>query len=217
MLSFAPAFPARRPPRLLFVGAHSDDLEIGCGGTVLELAARYPRAEVQWVVLSAAGARAREARVSARALLRGFRRVEVVLAQFRDGYFSQSGGDIKEFFTALKAAGVPDVIFTHRLGDRHQDHRLVAELAWQTWRDSVIFEYEIPKYEGDLGEPNVFVPLAKRTARRKVAHLWRHFVSQRARRWFQPELFEAHLRLRAVECNAGTGFAEAFTARKVCL
>ena len=217
LLTFAPAFPARRAPRFLFLGAHSDDLEIGCGGTVLELAARYPRAEVRWVVLSAEGERAREAHESARVLLRNFRRSGISLGVFRDGFLPQAYGEIKEFFESLKSAPVPDLIFTHALHDRHQDHRLAAELTWNTWRNVAILEYEIPKYEGDLASPNLFMPLRPVVARRKVRHLLRHFASQRSRRWFTQELFEAHMRLRAIECDAPGGFAEAFHGRKVCL
>lgn len=217
MLSFVPDFRRRRAPRILCLGAHSDDLEIGCAGTVLTLAARYPRASVRWAVMSAAGERGREARASARALLRGFARSEVLLAEFRDGFLPQAYGALKEHFESLKRGPAPDLVLCHALHDRHQDHRLVAELAWNTWRDAAILEYEIPKYEGDLGAPNVYVPLARGIAKRKVAHLMRHFASQRSRRWFTRATFEGHLRLRGIECNAPDGSAEAFVGRKICL
>lgn len=217
MLRFLPEFPGRRAPRLLFLGAHSDDIEIGCGGAVIELAARYPRARVQWVVLCAEGERGREAHRSAHALLRGYQHCEITLGTFQDSFLPQSYGDVKAFFESLKSTPPPDLVFTHSLGDRHQDHRLVAELTWNTWRDAVVLEYEIPKYEGDLGSPNVYLPLRPAVARRKVAHLMRSFASQRSRRWFRPEVFDAHMRLRAIECNAESGFAEAFCGRKIVL
>ncbi|MGQ0384091.1 MAG: PIG-L deacetylase family protein [Gammaproteobacteria bacterium] len=217
MLNFVPDFGRRRAPRILCLGAHSDDLEIGCAGTVLTLAARYPRAEVRWAVMSAVGERGREARASARVLLRGFSRSEILLSDFRDGYLPQAYGALKEHFEALKRGTAPDLVLTHALHDRHQDHRLVSELTWNTWRDVAILEYEIPKYEGDLGAPNVYVPLSRPVARRKVAHLLRHFSSQRSRRWFARGTFEGHLHLRGIECNAPGGSAEAFVGRKICL
>lgn len=217
MLTFAPLFPPRRAPRLLFLGAHSDDLEIGCGGTVMELAHRYPRAQVRWMVMSASGPREIEARRSAASILRRFADAEISVAGFRDGFLPAAYADVKQLFESLKKAPAPDLILTHALQDRHQDHRLVAELTWNTWRDCAILEYEIPKYEGDLGAPNVFVPLGKRVARQKVAHLMRYFGSQRKRSWFTPATFEGHLRLRGIECNAESGSAEAFHGRKIRL
>jgi LmbE family N-acetylglucosaminyl deacetylase len=217
MLPFAPAFPARRAPRILCIGAHSDDLEIGCGGTLLELAERYPKAHVRWAVMTGAGERATEARRSANAILRAYRSSEVSVAAFRDGFLPQAYGEVKDFFEELKRGEYPDLIFSHTLQDRHQDHRLLAELTWNTWRNATILEFEIPKYEGDLGAPNVFVPLSARNARRKVRHLMTHFKTQRARSWFTPELFEGHMRLRGLECVAPSGMAEAFHGRKICL
>lgn len=217
MLSFAPLLAGRRAPRLLFLGAHSDDAEIGCGGTVLELARRYPAARVCWVVFAAQQERGIEARRSARALLRGFRHVEIVLGGFRDGFFPQQYGAIKEFCEQLKRQQDPDLIFSHTLADRHQDHRTLAELTWNTWRNHAVLEYEIPKYEGDLGHPNVYVAISAAQMRRKVAHLMRHFATQRSRRWFTPDTFQALLRLRGIECNAPEGYAEAFHGRKILL
>lgn len=217
MISFLPDFGRRRTPEILFIGAHSDDLEIGCGGAVIELGKRFPRAAVRWLVLSGAGIRRAEAERSARMLLRSFRSAAVAVTDFRDGFLPQAYGEIKEFFEAQKHLCRPDLILTHALHDRHQDHRLAAELTWNTWRDAAILEYEIPKYEGDLGTPNVYLPLARAVARRKVAHLMRHFVSQRGRRWFAQATFESHLRLRGLECNAVSGYAEAFHGRKICL
>ena len=202
---------------VLCLGAHSDDLEIGCAGTVLEWLARYPQVDVTWVVLSAAGARADEARRSANALLRAAQRKDVHLGAFRDGHFPAQFTEMKEFFEQLKKTTNPDVILTHRLEDRHQDHRLVAELTWQTWRDHLVLEYEIPKYEGDLGQPNLFVPLSARNGKRKVDHLLRHFGSQRSRGWFSAETFYALMQLRGIECRAASGLAEAHHLRKAVM
>lgn len=206
--------PAGKTLRLLCLGAHSDDLEIGCGGTVLQWLASRP-VDVCWVVLSAAGPRADEARRSANALLRRARNVQVVLHEFDDGRFPAYYTELKAALEAVKRSMQPDLILTHRLEDRHQDHRTVAELTWQTWRDHLIVEYEIPKYEGDLGHPNWYVPLTGAAAKRKVDHLMRHFATQRSKSWFAADTFNSLMHLRAVECRAPSGFAEAFTARKL--
>jgi LmbE family N-acetylglucosaminyl deacetylase len=206
-----------RALRLLCLGAHSDDLEIGCGGTVLEWLSAHARVEVTWVVMSASGERAHEAQRSAGALLRGASRKKIVLHGLPDGHFPAHFGEAKQAFEDLKAAERPDVIFSHRLEDRHQDHRLLAELAWQTWRSHLILEYEVPKYEGDLGQPNLFVPVSARIGKRKVEHLMRHFASQRSRAWFAPTTFFGLMHLRGVECRAPSGFAEAHHLRKAVL
>ena len=206
-----------RALRLLCLGAHSDDLEIGCGGTVLEWLSAHARVEVTWVVMSASGERAHEAQRSAGALLRGASRKKIVLHGLPDGHFPVHFGEAKQAFEDLKAAERPDVIFSHRLEDRHQDHRLLAELAWQTWRSHLILEYEVPKYEGDLGQPNLFVPVSARIGKRKVEHLMRHFASQRSRAWFAPTTFFGLMHLRGVECRAPSGFAEAHHLRKAVL
>jgi LmbE family N-acetylglucosaminyl deacetylase len=203
--------------RLLCLGAHSDDLEIGCGGTVLQWLAQYTGLEVTWVVLSAPGPRAREATESANALLRSATVTKVILREFRDGHFPAQFQEAKNLFEELKSSENPDVILTHRLEDRHQDHRLVAELTWQTFRNHVILEYEIPKYEGDLGQPNTYVALSEGIGQRKVEHLLQHFGSQRAKSWFRSETFFALMHLRGIECRAASGLAEGFHARKLCL
>lgn len=217
MLKFAPVQDARRPLRLLCIGAHSDDLEIGCGGTLLSWLASGRSLEVTWVVLSAAGARASEAGRSCRALLRRASALRVVLGEFTDGHLRAEYAAVKSFFESLKPLCSPDLILTHRLEDRHQDHRLAAELTWNTWRDHAILEYEIVKYEGDLGHPNVYVPISPAIAKRKAAHLIRHFGSQRSKHWFDGDNFLALARVRALECRAASGFAEAFHARKLVL
>jgi LmbE family N-acetylglucosaminyl deacetylase len=204
-----------RPLRVICLGAHADDLEIGCGGTLLDLLRSRP-VEITWAVASAAGERASEARRSATALLRGARQHTLHLGTLPDGGFPSHWTEVKRFVTALRdAAPPPDVVFTHRLEDRHQDHRLLGEIAWQTWRDAVLLEMEIPKWEGDLAPPNVFVPVSVAAARRKVAHLLRHFGSQHGHDWFREQTFMGLMQLRAVEARAASGYAEAFHARKL--
>jgi LmbE family N-acetylglucosaminyl deacetylase len=207
------------PPiaRVLAIGCHADDIEIGCGGTLLRLAATYPQAEMLWVVLCADGARAEEARRSAADFTAGFRSAKVLLGGFRDGFLPYGGGDVKEFFEALKDEIAPDVIFTHQRGDLHQDHRLACELTWNTFRDHLVLEYEVPKYDGDLGAPNVFVHLDGSIVQRKIELLLGHFGSQADRRWFTEDLFRALLRLRGMESNSPSGEAEAFYSRKLVL
>jgi len=206
-----------KPLRVLCVGAHSDDLEIGCSGTVLTWLGGGTAIDVTWVVLSAGSERGDEARRSATRLLRGAVRRQVLLGDFRDGFFPAQYVEVKEFFERLKASTDPDVILTHHLQDRHQDHRLAAELTWNTWRDHLILEYEVAKFEGDLGQPNAYVPVSASVARRKASHLRKHFASQRARSWFKEENFLALMRVRGVECRSSSGFAEAFHARKLVL
>jgi LmbE family N-acetylglucosaminyl deacetylase len=206
-----------RALRLLCLGAHSDDLEIGCGATVLQWLSAYRAVEVTWGVMSASGQRENEAQVSANVLLRAASRKKIVLHKLPDGHFPAHFGEAKKAFETLKAAEKPDVILTHRLEDRHQDHRLIAELTWQTWRSHLILEYEVPKYEGDLGQPNLFVPVPARVGKRKVAHLMRHFASQRSRAWFAPRTFFGLMHVRGAECRAPSGFAEAHYLRKAVL
>ena len=208
---------ANQPLNILCLGAHSDDLEIGCGGAVMELLRRHERASVSWVVLSAANERAAEAKRSAEALLRAAAARRIVLGRFTDGRFPGEFSAIKDFFEEIKRSVRPDLILTHRLEDRHQDHRITAEVTWQTWRDQLILEYEIPKYEGDLGQPNLYVPLSRTIAARKIRHLLRHFGTQRSRTWFSAETFNALMRLRGIECRTASGMAEAFHIRKAVI
>jgi LmbE family N-acetylglucosaminyl deacetylase len=206
------------PLTLLCLGAHADDIEIGCGGTLLRLLAEHPGSEVHWVVLSSNAEREAEARDSAAAFLAGARRSQVTVKAFRESYFPFVGAEIKDFLEEVKlAVSRPDLVFTHHQQDRHQDHRTIAELTWQCFRDHLIAEYEIPKFEGDLGRPNLFFPLSEEVARRKIALIVRYFRSQGVRRWFRPETFEAVMRLRGIECNAPEALAEAFHANKVVL
>jgi LmbE family N-acetylglucosaminyl deacetylase len=201
----------------LFLGAHCDDIEIGCGGTVLELLARYPNAVIDWIVLSSGKARAAEARRAAKLFLAGARKARVTIKDFRDGFFPMEAAEIKEYFEDTKRSVSPDVVFTHHRDDLHQDHRIVGELTWNTFRDHLILEYEIPKYDGGLGSPNVFVPLTRPSADRKIEIVTKAFESQRSRAWFSADTFNALLRLRGIECNAPHGMAEAYYARKAVI
>ena len=208
---------ARESATFLFFGAHCDDIEIGCGGTVLRLAAEYPESRFVWVVLSSNSTRASEARESYAKFLESAAHRGLDIEQFRNGYFPYVGADIKDYFEQLKKTENPDFIFTHYQHDRHQDHRLVSELTWNTFRDHHIFEYEIPKYDGDLGSPNFFVPLTQETGERKADYIVECFPSQRSHKWFRRETFLALMRLRGVECNAEDGFAEAYYCRKLII
>jgi LmbE family N-acetylglucosaminyl deacetylase len=209
--------PEHQHLHVLCLGAHSDDIEIGCAGTLLKWLAEYPAVHVTWVVLSAAGARGLEARRSAKALLRRAASLDIVLGGFADTELPAHGAQAKALLREVATRCTPDVVLTHRLEDRHQDHRMLAELTWQVWRNHLVLEYEVPKYEGDLGQPNVFVPLPKAMATRKLRHLMTHFASQRGKDWFNPATFSGLMALRAVECRAAAGQAEAFHARKLTL
>jgi LmbE family N-acetylglucosaminyl deacetylase len=214
------------PLTVLALGAHADDLEIGCGGTLMRLADEGRLARVVWVVFSADGERADEARSGARAIVSGGSGasdgmtgvpLEIAIHAFRDGYFPSQAAALKDEFERLKVRETPDLVLAPLLDDRHQDHRLVAELAWNTFRDHVIVEYELPKYEGDLAPRNLFVPLPDGYAERKVEALTASFPSQRKRDWFDARTFLGLMRLRGVECRSPSGYAEAFQARKLVL
>jgi LmbE family N-acetylglucosaminyl deacetylase len=205
------------PAKVLAVGAHPDDIEIGCAGTLLKLIEQEAISEVRWVVLSGTGERAEEARRSAEELLHGVPASEVVVRDFPDGFFPYEGQRIKDYFESLKADFSPDVVFTHQRADLHQDHRLSCELTWNTFRDHLILEYEVPKYDGDMSAPNAFVPIEERLQQRKIEHLMSHFGSQLSKRWFREELFSSLLRLRGMECNSPSSYAEAFFCRKAVL
>ena len=203
------------PLRVLFLGAHSDDIEIGCGGTVLELMRARPDSELRWVVFSAAGVRGDEARRAAERFIGDRVSTAVQLHAFRDGFFPVQLEAIKEEFEVIAGSFTPDIVFTHRREDRHQDHRTISDLAWNTFRRALILEYEIPKWDGDLGIPNFFLPLSADTADRKIRLLMDAFASQRSKDWFSEDTFRGLARLRGMECRAASGFAEAFSARKV--
>jgi LmbE family N-acetylglucosaminyl deacetylase len=200
---------------VLCLGAHPDDIEIGCGGTLLELIDRGQPIDVYWAVFGARGPRIDEAERSAERFLEGAANKWIVVKEFRDSFFPQYYEEIKETFAAMRGEVSPDLVFTHRRDDMHQDHRLMAELTWCTFRDHWILEYEIPKYEGDLGQPNLFVPLDEAVCQRKIDYLMEGFPTQRTKSWFTPDTYWAMLRLRGVECNSPGRFAEAFHCRKM--
>jgi LmbE family N-acetylglucosaminyl deacetylase len=205
------------PRQILCLGCHSDDIEIGCGGTILRLATEYPDWVFHWVVFSAIGARAVEARESAARFLEPTRLKGPILHTFQDGFMPFAGAEIKAAFETLKKTISPDLIFTHNRNDAHQDHRLIAEMTWNTFRNHFVLEYEIPKYDGDMGQPCVFVPLSADICNKKVELIMDTFQSQHAKRWFQPETFQSLMRLRGMECNAPSGYAEAFYSRKLVI
>lgn len=200
---------------ILCLGAHADDIEIGCGGALLKLLDQHTGLRVCWVVMSGGEERQVEARRSAERFLAAAGEREIRIEGFRDSFFPYQGEQIKEYFRALQGQLQPDLIFTHRRDDAHQDHRTLAELTWNTYRNHAILEYEIPKYEGDLGQPNLFVTLDEATCRRKVDVLAEEFASQRGKGWFDADTFWALLRLRGVECQSPTRFAEGFYSRKL--
>jgi LmbE family N-acetylglucosaminyl deacetylase len=201
----------------LCLGAHSDDIEIGCGGTILKLIGNMKDLVFYWVVFSADERRKQEASESANVLLRNATEKTVVIKDFRDGFFPYVGGEIKEYFETLKQAFSPDLIFTHYRNDLHQDHRIISELTWNTFRDHFILEYEIPKYDGDLGSPNVLVYVDDETCKRKIRHIVDTFRTQTENQWFTEETLKAILRLRGIESNSPTGYAEGFYCRKLIL
>jgi len=202
---------------VLFIGAHSDDIEIGCGGTIQKLVAAHPDVEIHWVTLSSDPIRAEETRQASRMLLQGAPNIIQRIESFRNSYFPHCGAELKEYFESLKAEVAPDIVFTYYRHDLHQDHRVVNELTWNTYRNHLILEYEIPKFDGDLGVPNVFSALTHTQVAMKTKVLLECFESQRDKAWFTSDTFEALARLRGIECNAPGGFAEAFYARKLRL
>jgi LmbE family N-acetylglucosaminyl deacetylase len=206
-----------RELRVLCLGCHSDDIEIGCGGTILKLARQYPRCRFDWVVFTGNGTRREEAQRAACLFAGSALSRPPILKDFRDGFLPFSGAEVKNVFEELKGELSPDLIFTQNRKDAHQDHRLIAELTWNTFRDHFILEYEIPKYDGDLGQPSVFVPLEPDLCQKKVQYVMDAFPSQRQKHWFREETFLGLMRLRGMECNAPSGYAEAFYCRKLTL
>jgi len=212
-----PRTTARRPLRVLCLGAHCDDIDIGCGATLLKLFGATRPAAVTWVVFSAQEERARELRASARRFLRAAASWDVVTHEFRDSYFPAQYGPIKEAFEPLKRLPAPDVVFTHHRGDLHQDHRLIGELTWNAFRRHLILEYEVPKYEGGLTTPNAYVPVEKKLVEQKIRILTSCYRTQLAKAWFTADTFKASMRLRGIESGSDLGWAEAFHASKLCL
>lgn len=206
-----------KPLSVLCLGAHSDDIEIGAGGTLLSWIAGGAKLNVDWCVLGATDEREVEARSSASEFLRGAADTRIDIQPFRNSFFPEQGHGIKEWFERLKSRVKPDVIFTHRRADAHQDHRETARHTWATFRDHMIIEYEVPKWDGDMGQPNLYVPLPEAVLERKIELLMRHFSSQRSRKWFDADTFRGLARLRGMECSAPQRFAEAFFGNKILL
>jgi LmbE family N-acetylglucosaminyl deacetylase len=217
MLPFTIPSAGDAPLKVLCLGAHADDIEVGCGGTILRLAAELPMLCVRWVVFSGEGARDAEARSSATSFLRGVGESRVDVLKFRDGYFPFQGAEIKDFFETLKQDFQPAIVLTHGTADAHQDHQLLAKLTHNTFRNHVVLEYEIPKYDGDLGNPNLFVPLTRAQLQRKIEAIRQNFPSQHGRSWFSDDTFAGLARLRGIGCNAPEGLAEAFYVKKIVL
>jgi LmbE family N-acetylglucosaminyl deacetylase len=217
MLPLQMGRPGAGPVRVLAIGAHPDDAEIGCGGTILKLIRDGAISAICWVVLTGEEPRAGEARASAHAMLDSAPETLILQRGFRDGFLPYEGADVKAFFEEVKRDFSPDLILTHQRHDGHQDHRTACELTWNTFRDHFILEYEVPKYDGDMGQPNVFVTLDEDTSRRKIDHLMTHFGTQVPKRWFKEDLFSGLMRLRGMECNSPTSYAEAFYCRKAVL
>ncbi|HLP17692.1 MAG TPA: PIG-L deacetylase family protein [Bacteroidota bacterium] len=205
------------PLSILCLGAHSDDIEIGCGGTILKLLALHPQSRLTWVVFSAAGSRADEARRGAACFSQQSRCADVRVLSFRDGFFPYEGVEIKEYFETLKSQIQPDLVFTHYRQDRHQDHRIISDFTWNTFRNHLIFEYEIPKFDGDFGQPNMYVRLDDEAASAKCAAVMETFVSQKIKHWLSEDLLFAVLRIRGMEAGGSTRYAEAFYSRKMTL
>lgn len=202
--------------KVLCLGAHCDDIEIGCGGTVMRLTEEYPGLNAKWVVFTSDPEREREARESADHFLEKASSRDVVILNYRDGFLPYEGVGVKTFFEEIKAFK-PDLIFTHFRHDLHQDHRFICDLTWNTFRDHFILEYEIPKYDGDLGNPNFFVPLDSATADRKIAALQQYFPSQSGKHWFDQDTFSSMMRIRGLESVSRSRYAEGFYLRKAVL
>jgi len=211
MMAFAP----KGMRRVLCLGAHPDDIEIGCGGTILNLVKANPATEFYWVVVSGNTSRRAEARSSAKAFLQGARVKRARTERFRESYFPSQWAAVKDCFESIRKEFDPDLVLTHYREDRHQDHRVLSDLAWNTFRDHLILEYEILKYDGDLGTPNLYIPLSKEIARRKISLLTKHFRSQARKHWFTQEAFLSLMRIRGIECAARECYAEAYYGRKL--
>jgi LmbE family N-acetylglucosaminyl deacetylase len=204
------------PLEVLAVGAHADDIEIGAGATILRLAAEHPL-HVHWVVFCSTPERAEEARACAADFLHGAASTRVIVRAHRDGFLPWAGPSLKEEFEILKKETSPDLVLTHYREDRHQDHRMVSELTWNTFRDHLILEYEIPKFDGDFGSPNVFAPVPASVLGQKIELVVRHYRTQASKQWFGADLFRSVARIRGMECVAPDGFAEGFYCRKAVL
>jgi LmbE family N-acetylglucosaminyl deacetylase len=214
MLNMKLGDPGAEGYQLLCLGAHCDDIEIGAGGTLLKMFENYPISYVKWVVFASNEVRKQEAIASAKRYLEGVPKHDIVVLDYRDAFLSYSGHEIKEHFEAIKREFTPDLVFTHYRNDRHQDHRLLSDFAWNTFRSHCIWEYEIPKYDGDLGIPNTYVQLTEAQANKKIDIILESFASQEGKHWFDRETFQALMRIRGMESACLTKYAEAFHVRK---
>lgn len=206
------------PLNVLCLGAHCDDIEIGCGGTLLRMLSTQRQITITWVVFSSDDRRQKEAESGADLFCEGARRLDLEIHSFRDGFLPTEPVNLKETFESLKSRiEAPDLIFTHYRNDLHQDHRAVSDLTWNTFRNHLILEYEIPKWDGDLGQPNVFVPLSRAQGDEKILRLHEAYASQSSKAWFSNDLFWSLMRIRGMECNAGETIAEAFYCRKLVI
>ncbi len=217
MIQFELGIPKHHSLQVLCLGAHCDDIEIGCGGTILKMIENDGNIVFHWLVFSSSEARKKEAEDSASQFLAKARESHIIIKGFRDGFFPYIGGQIKEYFEELKREVNPDLVLTHYRSDLHQDHRLISDLTWNTFRNHLILEYEIPKYDGDLGCPNVFVPIEETIGDQKINTIMNSFKSQAENQWFTQETFRTVLRLRGIESNAPSGYAEGFYGRKLIL
>ena len=215
MLKFNFQQPSNSTYNILCLGAHCDDIEIGCGGTILRLVETYPSLSFYWIVFSSNAEREQEASHSASLFLKQVKSKSVVIKQFKDGFLPFNGEEVKQLFEQVKQEFNPDIIFTHYRQDLHQDHRLISDFTWNTFRNHLIFEYEIPKYDGDLGKPNFFVHLDEDACHHKIQYITDSFRSQHSKQWFTPETFLSLLRIRGIESNSPGKYAEGFHCRKV--
>ena len=207
--------PRGRRLELLCIGAHCDDIEIGCGGTLLALQQQHLDCRIHWLVLTSTPSRREETLAAATAFMRPSARGEVRICDFRDGFLPAHFTDVKAQFESFKRLVEPDLVFTHYGMDRHQDHSLTSQVTWQTFRDHMVWEYEIPKYDGDLATPNMYVMLPEAIAAQKVDVIMRSFASQAGKPWFKADNLRAIMRLRGLESRAQSGFAEGFHCRKL--
>ncbi len=211
-------FPGEKKPlRILCLGAHPDDIEIGCGGTILKLTRELKETQFYWVIFSGDEKRSKEACKSAQVFLKKAQSSKIDVQTFRESYFPFIGVQIKDKFEKLKTEFFPDLIFTHYSNDAHQDHRLVSNLTWNTFRDSLVLEYEVPKYDGDLGVPNLYVHLDRHIVGKKIDNIFDFFETQKEKQWFTKETFRSILRIRGIESNSPTAYAEAFYCRKIVI
>jgi LmbE family N-acetylglucosaminyl deacetylase len=203
------------PIKVLCLGAHSDDIEIGCGGTLLRMIEEYGNLDINWIVFCSNEIRAREAAASANSYLENLIKKQIIINNYRDGFLPYIGSEVKDYFENTIKKIAPDIVFTHQRNDLHQDHRLISDLTWNTFRDHLILEYEIPKFDGDLGVPNFYVKLEDKTVRMKIEGLLKHFNSQHTKHWFTEDLLTSIMRIRGMESGADVRFAEAFYTRKL--